>query len=655
MKIDKALQDLIQISRTVGKDPRLVQGGGGNTSVKTEDGRRMYIKASGTALKDMSEKSGWRRMDVGRILEILNGESLGDMSDQDRETQVVTRLGLSCDDGLCTNSRPSVEAHMHAILSRCVVHLHPVAVCSFTSSKGGRKILDELFADEENPPVWIPYTDPGYSLGAEVLRQVGKHQKKYGRLPNILLLAKHGLFVAADSRDEVLGLVDRVIGKCSKRLGKPAAAKFSKPDPKEIADAKLAIRGAVYNASGEYVKVLHYMDEEVAGFMKRKDAPKLAGLPSLTPDELIYGHGGPLWADKPDAAGITEGIRSAAAKGEPTPVAFMVKGLGLFVTGTESTIPTIRDIVTSFLAIRSAAEDNGGVIPLNQRERDFIRNWEAESFRMKVLSGEAAGELVGRVAVVTGAGSGLGRSIAVGLARACASVVLADVDRSAAEETLSIIRSEMPGASVLVAGCDVTSEKDVAKAYKGVLDRWGGLDVLVNAAGIAPAFPLVDFPADKWRLALEINITGYFLMAREAARIMTRQGMGGSIVNISSKSGLDASVNNSAYNATKSAELHLARGWALELGKNGIRVNSVAPGNVFEGSKIWNPKYIEEAAKKYGIKPSEVIPYYVNKTALKREIVGQDIADAVVFLCSDKARTITGQTLVADSGQVMVR
>jgi NAD(P)-dependent dehydrogenase (short-subunit alcohol dehydrogenase family) len=156
-------------------------------------------------------------------------------------------------------------------------------------------------------------------------------------------------------------------------------------------------------------------------------------------------------------------------------------------------------------------------------------------------------------------------------------------------------------------------------------------------------------------LALDVNLTGYFLMAREAARILIAQGMGGSIINLSSKSGLDASKNNTAYNATKAGELHMARGWALELGEYGIRVNSIAPGNVFEGSRIWNPDYIKVCAKKYGIKPDEVIPYYVNKTALRREIKGQDIADAVVFLCSDRARTVTGQTLVADSGQVMVR
>jgi rhamnulose-1-phosphate aldolase len=257
--------------------------------------------------------------------------------------------------------------------------------------------------------------------------------------------------------------------------------------------------------------------------------------------------------------------------------------------------------------------------------------------------------------VVSGAGSGLGRSIAIGLAGAGAVVALADIDLAAAKETTDVIAEQMPSASSVAAECDVTDEAAVQGLFDHIFDEWGGLDILVNAAGVAPPFALVDLPVNKWRAALEINLTGYFLMAQAAARLMIQQGMGGSIINLSSKSGLEASRNNTAYNATKAGEIHMARGWAMELGQHGIRVNSVAPGNVFEGSKIWNPEYIRVCAKKYGIKPEEVIPYYVNMTALKREIKGQDVADAVIFLCSDRARTMTGQTLVCDSGQVMVR
>jgi len=273
--------------------------------------------------------------------------------------------------------------------------------------------------------------------------------------------------------------------------------------------------------------------------------------------------------------------------------------------------------------------------------------------RMNKMS--EGGELKDKVAIVSGAGSGLGRSIAIGLLRAGAKVAFADIDPKALAETEELIKNQLSDVCVMTVRCDVTDEKSVDGAFGCVLEKWDGLDILVNAAGIAPAYALTDLPVDKWRLALEVNLTGYFLMARAAARIMKGRGIGGSIINISSKSGLEASKNNTPYNATKAGELHMARGWAMELGEFGIRVNCVAPGNVFEGSRIWNPEYIKACAKKYGIKPEEVIPFYVNKTALKREIKGQDVADAVVFLCSDKARTITGQVLVPDSGQVMVR
>jgi NAD(P)-dependent dehydrogenase (short-subunit alcohol dehydrogenase family) len=238
------------------------------------------------------------------------------------------------------------------------------------------------------------------------------------------------------------------------------------------------------------------------------------------------------------------------------------------------------------------------------------------------------------------------------LVEAGAAVAFCDVDDQGAEEAAA---TSVETSRALPVHMDVTDEGAVAAAFDTLLRHWGSLDIVVCAAGVAPAYDLVDMPVDEWRKALEVNLTGYFLVAREAARIMRAQGDGGAMVILSSKSGLDASRANSAYNATKAGELHLMRGWALELGADGIRVNGVAPGNVFEGSKIWNPEYIKTAARKRGIKPEEVIPYYISLTALKRDIKRSDVAAAVVFLCSDAARCITGQTLVVDSGQVMVR
>lgn len=264
----------------------------------------------------------------------------------------------------------------------------------------------------------------------------------------------------------------------------------------------------------------------------------------------------------------------------------------------------------------------------------------------------ASGPLAGQVAIVSGAASGLGLGVATGMYKAGACVVFTDVDAAGLQALAA--RFADP-ARVHTAIVDVTNEASVAAGFDSTLARFGRVDCIACCAGVAPAYSLADFPLDKWDLSLRINLTGYFLYGREACRVMQAQGHGGSMVLLSSKSGLEPSKANSAYNATKAGELHLARGWALELGRDGIRVNCIAPGNVFEGSKIWNKDYIAKAAEKKGIKPDEVIPYYIGLTALNRDIKPDDIANAAVFLASDAARCVTGQVLVVDGGQVWTR
>jgi len=650
--MDRALADLIRISREVGADLALVQGGGGNTSVKTADREFLYVKASGTALKDMSAARGWRRLRLGPALAMLDDPVVASLDETQRDALITSQLAGCCDDGQDPKARPSVESHLHALLGRCVVHLHPIAVGAYVCAKEGRAHLEALLAGAGLPWLWVPYVHPGYTLAAAVRRLVKRYVDEHGARPTLLFLEKHGLFISAESPATALAATHRAIAICTQALPRTRPARLREPSREQVRTFAFAIRKALHDAVGRYSPVRHFLDDRIGTFLARRDARQLAASPALTPEEMVYG-GAPLWVERPDAAAVGRRLKQQQARGDKPAAAFLAPGVGLFIAGPDATLASTRDIISASLQVRAAAAAFGGAKPLTASQRTAIAHWEGESFRRQVVGLEGRGELAGRIAVVTGAGSGLGRSIALGLARAGAAVALLDVDLSAAEEAAALAAQD--GGAAWPLRADVTSETQVAQAFQTVLSHWGGLDLLVNAAGIAPPYALVDLPVDQWRRALEINLTGYFLMAREAARIMIAQDMGGSIVNLSSKSGLEASRDNSPYNATKAGEIHLARGWALELGAHGIRVNSVAPGNVFEGSKIWNPEYIKVCARKYGIAPEEVIPYYVNLTALKREITGADVAEAVVFLCSDRARTITGQTLVVDSGQVMVR
>lgn len=257
-----------------------------------------------------------------------------------------------------------------------------------------------------------------------------------------------------------------------------------------------------------------------------------------------------------------------------------------------------------------------------------------------------------KVAIVTGAGSGIGRGIALGLAQADAHVAVADINLDAANATVKLI-AEAGAPEALAVKVDVTSRLSAEAMVSAVKKKFGRLDILVNNAGIAPSFALQDFPEDKWDATIAINLKGYFLCGQAVARALIEQGQGGCIVNISSKSGVRGSADNSAYNATKFGVIGLAQGWAQELAKYKIRVNSVLPGNVLRGSGIWNADYIKARAANAGISPEDVEAHYNKRVPLGRQCLPEDVANCVIYLCSDLSSYITGTSHLVDGGQEM--
>lgn len=645
--MDTALAELIQISHAVGRDKSLVLGNYGNTSVKSDDGKTMLIKASGAELTAVSPDCGWRRVRVAEVLALLNDKQFAKLPEADRIARIDAALLLACDDDRPACIKPSIETFFHALLDTVVIHLHPEAVLAVACANNGQKVVAKLFAGEKYPPLWIPYAGLGYPSARKIKSLMAAYKSTYARTPSVMILQNHGLLVSAATTAAAIRIVKKTVAVFAAAQTPPKPLKAKTADLVALRTAQSAIRQAVFNAGGGFTAVAALTDAATLSFLAHPNAKALCGSGALTPDEAAVVHGGPLWVENLNPAKLTVQLDKFKRAGKPMPVGFAVKGLGLLTAAPAKDSAFIADFFRSYAQVRLDASRFGGLC--------FIQPKLAAQYAESKPQAAPSGPLGGRLAIVTGAGSGLGRSIALGLARAGASVALADIDTTGTAETAQLIASERNDVAALAVQCNVTSEQSVENAFSTLMAEWGGLDILVNAAGVAPAYSLLDLPVDKWRFALEVNLTGYFLMARAAARIMTAQAIGGSIINISSKSGLDPSKNNTPYNATKAGEIHMARGWALELGPHNIRVNSVCPGNVFEGSKIWNPEYIKVCAKKYGIKPEEVIPYYVSKTALNKEIKGQDIADSVVFLASDRAQRITGQTLVADAGQVYVR
>jgi NAD(P)-dependent dehydrogenase (short-subunit alcohol dehydrogenase family)/rhamnose utilization protein RhaD (predicted bifunctional aldolase and dehydrogenase) len=597
----------------------------------------------------MSEHAGWCEMNMPRLRELFDRADLADLPPDERERGVL-QYQLSCVTG-GPGERPSVEAALHALLGHVVIHTHPVAVNALTCGPG-ETALAELTRDDEPPPLWVDYTDPGYTLALAVKRATDAYAAEHGAPPQALFLQNHGLFVSAPDAEPCIALHNDWCERCEAYFAETAPPLQSPPDA-DAADVRKAMawirrivgekdRGPVFARLSADPELLHACaDASVATVLVQG---------ALTPDQIVY-----TGAHSAYAASLLDiektlgpGLDEMAAP----PRLLLVQGVGAFVLADEARkLDTVETVASSAAKTIRLANGRGGAHNLAPISADFIIHWEVEHYRAKVFAGGAR-PLTGKVAIVTGAASGLGLGIAHGLAEAGAAVAHCDIDD---DGLAAAVDAACDPSRALAVHMDVTDELAVAKAFDAVIRRWGGVDVVVCAAGIAPPYPLVEMPVEKWRLALEINLTGYFLVAREGARVMQPQGGGGAMVMVSSKSGLEASKANSAYNATKAGELHLMRGWALELGSDGIRVNAVAPGNVFEGSKIWNPDYIEVCAEKKGIEPEEVIPYYVNMTSLKREIKREDVASAVVFLCSDAARCVTGQTLVVDGGQVMVR
>ncbi len=663
------LAQLVLASHLLGANRAVSNFGGGNTSAKgtaTDHAGRetpvMWVKGSGSDLATMGPEH-FTGLRLDEVLPLFERDAMSD------EEMVAYLARCQLDPAM---PRCSIETLLHAFVpAPHVHHTHPDGINVLAGTADGERLVRECFGDEA---AWIPYIRPGFTLS----KQVGEAARANPDL-KLVVLAKHGLVVWGDTAEEAyrrtIEVVNQAVAFVNERTGdRPrfggAHAAAGRLDPGRratlLAELLPAIRGAV---SSERPKLLEAdASPRALEFVASAQAERLVTVGAPCPDHLVHTKRTPLWIpfdpDADDADALRARIREGAAAfrddyrayveahgdettepADPDPRIVLVQHVGLVATGTTAKQARVsRDLYHRAIEVMAGAEALGRFVSLDAGESFAIEYWPLELY--KLAQAPPPGELQGRVALVTGGAGGIGRAIGDALCAAGASIVAFDLDQEGAEAAVSGY-----GDQGLAVSGDVTSEASVAGAFAAAVERFGGVDIVISNAGVASSAALEDTSLDEWRRNHEILVTGYFLVAREAFRVFKQQERGGAIVFVASKNAVVAGKNAAAYSSAKAAELHLARCLAEEGGAEGIRVNTVNPDAVLQGSRIWDSSWREERAAAYGIEPDELEEHYRKRTTLNVNVLPGDIAQAVLHFASPaRSGKSTGNMLNVDGG-----
>jgi rhamnulose-1-phosphate aldolase/alcohol dehydrogenase len=660
------LAALVYRSNLLASDRAIVNFGGGNTSVKVRQpdhtGREttvLWVKGSGSDLATITP-GGFTGLRLDEILPLAGRDAMTD----DEMVAYLARCQLDP-----AMPRPSIETLLHAFVPHAHVdHTHPDSIGAIVGTVDGERLAEECFGSDA---VWIPYWRPGFALSKLVAQAVADHPEA-----KIVLLAKHGLVTWGETAEEsyaaTLEAINRAAAFAAERTRgqQPFGGRRVEPvgDAERgelLAEVLPALRGA---ASGDGPRILQ-VDTSPEGleFACGSDSPELSQVGAACPDHLVHTRRRPVWVDfdprSEDAAVLKERIAQRVREwqqrereyfeqyriedrlSDPSPRVVVIQGVGLVSVGrTLKAARLARDLYQRAVNVMRSASALGGFVSLTDEESFAVEYWPLELYKLTLAPPPC--ELQGVVALITGAAGGIGSAVARTLVAEGACVVATDLDVDGANAVAAELGD---GAAAIRA--DVLDEASVADAYRTAVLTFGGIDVVVSNAGIASSAPLEETTLDLWDRNHDLLARGYFLVAREAARVLRAQGTGGSLVFIGSKNALAAGKNAAAYSAAKAASLHLARCLAEELGPDGIRVNTVNPDAVLEGSRIWDSSWREERARAYGIAPDELEEHYRARTTLKVNVLPADIAEAVLYFASPRrAAKSTGNILNVDGG-----
>ncbi|MDR2184034.1 MAG: SDR family NAD(P)-dependent oxidoreductase [Clostridiales bacterium] len=648
-----SLQILTEMSNKYGADEAYVLAGGGNTSFK--DGGVMYVKSSGTRLSDIRPEQ-FVRMDMAKLTAMLDKQYPA--QDDAREAAALADMFAARLPGE-EAKRPSVEAILHGLFPyKYVLHVHPTLVNGLTCGADGRRVCAELFGEAA---VWIGLVKPGYILSAVCKDIFAERLAKTGEYPKIAIMQNHGIFAAADTVEEIDGIIGDVMARLDAHVK-------NRPDfaPVDVDDSKLweilpALR-MLYSNEGKSAAV--FCTNRTAMRFVADNARFAALIKPFTPDHIVYCKDEPLFI-KPDAD-IAGAFAQYRAKKGFAPKIVAIQGLGFAALGaSKKEAETAKLLFLDAIKIAVYAESFGGILPLPDDFTDFILNWEIEQYRSAAaFSAGAARRLEGKIAIVTGSAQGFGKGIARELANQGAYVVVADINAEGAEACAAELNHINTEYCAIGAHVDVTDEDSVEQMVLDTLKAFGGLDLLVSNAGVLTAGSVFELTKDDFDFVTHVNYTGYFLCTKHAARAMAAQNRHASgyltdIIEINSKSGLEGSNKNFAYAGSKFGGIGLTQSFAMELIEHGIKVNAVCPGNFLDGPLWADPEkglfrqYLD-TGKVAGAKSiADVRKYYEERVPMKRGCEIADVARAIFYIVEQQYET--GQALPVTGGQVMLK
>jgi rhamnulose-1-phosphate aldolase/alcohol dehydrogenase len=669
--------ELIARSNRLGSDPKVTNYAGGNTSAKGTEidpatgqpVELMWVKGSGGDLGTLKEAGlAVLRLDAMRALKNV-------YPGVDREDEMVAAFDYTLFGK--GGAAPSIDTAMHGLVDATHVdHLHPDAGIAFATSADGEELTAKAFGDRV---VWVPWRRPGFQLGLDIAAIKDANPQAIG-----CILGGHGITAWGDTsaaaETNSLWIIDTAAAYIEANgrkdpFGTPLAGYGPLPKDERLAKAAALAAHLRGIASEDKPQVGSFTDADVVlDFLSSTEHQRLAGLGTSCPDHFLRTKVKPMVLDLPSDSSLEESVarleelhvqyradyqayydahataESPAIRGAD-PLIILIPGVGMFSYGAnKQTARVAGEFYINAINVMRGAEALSTYTPISDAEKFNIEYWALEEAKLQRMPKPKP--LAGRIALVTGAASGIGKAIATRLAAEGACVVIADLDLAKAQEAAAEIAGSATTPSDVAIGivANVTDEDAVQSAIDQALLAFGGLDLVVNNAGLSLSKSLLETTVADWDLQHNVMAKGSFLVSRAAAKVLIDQKLGGDIIYISSKNSVFAGPNNIAYSATKADQAHQVRLLAAELGEYGVKVNGINPDGVVRGSGIFAGGWGAKRAAVYGVPEEDLGKYYAQRTLLKREVLPENVANAVFVLCTSDLSHTTGLHIPVDAG-----